>query len=517
MRVALIHLPYAPPLMPSPALSYLGNYLLDKGHQVELIDINADLYLSRQEDWKKIGQFATNIQRDNKFKLSILQYLKGSMAYIRSKNFTHIGLACYDSTYSFLVPFLTLIKELLPEPIIIVGGPDTVENIDRYRHLLQEKLCNYVILKEGELKIQGILDGQDPLPQGILTQENQQEYRDIYIDKTMINLKTDHTRLKQLWNYKQLYAHAQLIPIYTSRGCPGKCTYCGHKIVWDGYRTKSVEQVIKDMKFYQKKWKPYGLYFTDMLLNGDAKWFRTFVETLSAQEQVPKWSGYMRVHPVFTHEFCKDLVKAGCSYAFFGVESASQKVLNRVCKGTRVKDNESVIPAASKAGLFLHVSCIVGKPYESVMEMIGTMDYVIRHHWEMDHVEIYFFENYRQSTGYEDALEYIEKQAKYDHYQQKKELYDRYIVPFNNAGSGLLNLQILYHPQSEYFKKALNQYFIQRLNNMKFEEAIKHVLESYPEIGQYQSFVDSLEQWYIKKGEQLSLLQELIIELQKLQ
>jgi len=55
----------------------------------------------------------------------------------------------------------------------------------------------------------------------------------------------------------------------------------------------------------------------------------------------------------------------GCKELLLGVESGSQKVLNRIQKGTTVKQNLNVMKLIKKAGIQLKAAIMVGNPGET--------------------------------------------------------------------------------------------------------------------------------------------------------
>jgi anaerobic magnesium-protoporphyrin IX monomethyl ester cyclase len=65
----------------------------------------------------------------------------------------------------------------------------------------------------------------------------------------------------------------------------------------------------------------------------------------------------------------------GFRMLLFGLESANQKTLDRINKGTKVEDVK-YIKKAAKAGLDCHVACMVGCPGETVSESLHTVQVV---------------------------------------------------------------------------------------------------------------------------------------------
>jgi radical SAM superfamily enzyme YgiQ (UPF0313 family) len=80
----------------------------------------------------------------------------------------------------------------------------------------------------------------------------------------------------------------------------------------------------------------------------------------------------MRAKGLFQKEY--DLMgKAGFRFILYGLESASQKTLDRINKGIKTEDIEKTVMMAKKAGLEPHVTCMVGYPWETKDEARETV------------------------------------------------------------------------------------------------------------------------------------------------
>jgi anaerobic magnesium-protoporphyrin IX monomethyl ester cyclase len=74
------------------------------------------------------------------------------------------------------------------------------------------------------------------------------------------------------------------------------------------------------------------------------------------------------------YEVFRDMVKAGCSLLYFGVESANQRILNYYNKGITPEQTRKAIGWARKAGIDVIVgSFIVGAPDETLKEVETTL------------------------------------------------------------------------------------------------------------------------------------------------
>jgi radical SAM superfamily enzyme YgiQ (UPF0313 family) len=506
--ILFFHLPFAPPLFSPPAPNYLANYLNGKGIETEIMDINLDLFKQNRNLWLRFAGPDCACDVDAEFVSYIKGYFDRLTPVLLSKKTDWIGLSMFDSTFPFFSLFLPIIHECFPKSKIVLGGPDVYENYPLYQPLLESGEIHSVVIKEGEQKLLALLEGQSPLPRGVITQENSGEGLDSYKDENPIDL-SETARLKTISN-QNLFKQNNLIPVFASRGCSSNCSFCAHKVFWDGYRSKSPESMVEELNSYSELYGNTSFYFIDMLLNGSPKWLETFVDHLIENKKHYTWSTYLRVHPQLNAPFLQKMVKSGATFLSFGIESHSQSVLNHVRKGTTVGDNQRVIKEASDAGLFLHTSFIVGLPEESLMDMCKTLEFIKKNIWRMDHIEIFYFKNYSHSSGYQESQKYLDRMSETEEFQLIKDVHQTYLAPFNQVGHEFLSLDLLYSKNASMFKKLLCRTWDLFTQNNSSTLPHPEVLELFSGRPEILSLAKSM--WAFKR-KQISLLDQAMIRL----
>ncbi len=162
-----------------------------------------------------------------------------------------------------------------------------------------------------------------------------------------------------------------LPPIITSRGCPGRCTFCSNNVSGKEYRFHSPERVIDEVRAWQEGEGATSVFFQDTAFTAHKK--RT-LELCRQLEDLPSplsWICKSRCDQL-DRELALAMVEGGCSSVFFGVESGSDEVLERVGKGQSVHDVEKAVEIAFEAGLNVYVHFMVGFPGETVEELEDT-------------------------------------------------------------------------------------------------------------------------------------------------
>jgi anaerobic magnesium-protoporphyrin IX monomethyl ester cyclase len=164
----------------------------------------------------------------------------------------------------------------------------------------------------------------------------------------------------------------------TSRGCPWPCVFCDIPIFNEGkWRSRSPQHVIDEFKHLQEN--GYGaVYFVDDHFLLQPKRIEAICKGINDAEVNIQWGCEGRVDSTAQHLF-PAMAKAHCRTLMFGIESGSQKVLDRLKKDQTLEQVESAVDNAKEAGIeIVHGFFVVGSPDETVEDMRATFDFASR-------------------------------------------------------------------------------------------------------------------------------------------
>ncbi|MBW3003479.1 B12-binding domain-containing radical SAM protein [Candidatus Woesearchaeota archaeon] len=162
----------------------------------------------------------------------------------------------------------------------------------------------------------------------------------------------------------------------SSRGCPFTCKYCCcTALVNRHWRPRSVNNVLDELEFIQNQGYKNLVFFDDGL-NIDTKRAIEIAKGIRKRRIHLNWFFEGRVDSA-RKEMLREFVKAGAKGAYFGAESANQRILDlydkRISPGQTVK----AVNNARKAGLDLVVaSFILGCPTETRKEVENTIRFI---------------------------------------------------------------------------------------------------------------------------------------------
>ena len=161
----------------------------------------------------------------------------------------------------------------------------------------------------------------------------------------------------------------------TSRGCPQSCVFCNISTISKRkWRARSPQYVINELKHLQGL--GYGaVYFVDDNFLLQPKRIEGICKGINDNNITIQWGCEGRVDSVAQHLF-PIMAKAHCKMLMFGIESGSQKILDRLNKKQTLDEIKKAISDAKQAGIQLvHGFFVIGSPDESIEDMKATFDF----------------------------------------------------------------------------------------------------------------------------------------------
>ena len=165
----------------------------------------------------------------------------------------------------------------------------------------------------------------------------------------------------------------------TSRGCPHRCTFCSvHLTFGKKFRMRSVPNIISEIR--QRHTDGYRAFdFEDDNLSFDKTRFEELLEGLISEFQ-GKDLRFMAMNGIsylsLDRETLQLMKKAGFTHLNLSLVSAEEKVLRRAGRPHTVPKYLEVVEQAHSLSFEIVSYQILGLPYETLEEMIGTMAFM---------------------------------------------------------------------------------------------------------------------------------------------
>lgn len=183
-----------------------------------------------------------------------------------------------------------------------------------------------------------------------------------------------------------------VLPLAITRGCYwGKCVFCTlYTVIGPGYRGRTIEQAVADMRVLSERHGTNKFYLAiEDLPPSMAKALPRAI--LEAGLDVQWWADARLEHEVFDQQVCDDLAASGCMRLAFGYESASERVLDLMCKGIDPERSMELVRRVRKAGISVTLYVMVGFPSETRAEARQTLATILAHREFVQEVSVRVF------------------------------------------------------------------------------------------------------------------------------
>jgi anaerobic magnesium-protoporphyrin IX monomethyl ester cyclase len=144
----------------------------------------------------------------------------------------------------------------------------------------------------------------------------------------------DIPRYREFWMERHGYFSLNMA---ASRGCPFRCNWCAKPIWGNHYNQRSPLDVAAEMTYLKQTYAPDHIWMADDIFGFHIDWVSAFADELQATNGSIPFMIQTRAD-LASDRMANALALAGCVEAWIGAESGSQRVLDRMTKGTKVPD-----------------------------------------------------------------------------------------------------------------------------------------------------------------------------------
>jgi len=179
--------------------------------------------------------------------------------------------------------------------------------------------------------------------------------------------------------YYLSFALHPYVPIYSTRGCPARCTFClwpqtisGHKL-----RVRTPENVVTELEYIaQNLPQVQEIVFDDDTFTVDAKRVKRICDLIIERKLKITWSANARAN--VDRDTLKKMKQAGCRLLMIGYESGNDEILRAVKKGVSMVQMEAFTRDAKSEDIMLHGGFIIGLPGETKETIKNTVAFAKR-------------------------------------------------------------------------------------------------------------------------------------------
>ncbi len=166
--------------------------------------------------------------------------------------------------------------------------------------------------------------------------------------------------------------------MFTSRGCPYRCTFCSSSRFWNKLRFFSAEYVVEEIELLLKEYNVKMISFFDDLFVSDRKRLDKIIYLLEKKKIAGKikFTCSCRAN-VVDKELAGMLSEMGVVSVGLGLESGDKETL-KYLKGNNISlsDNHNAVNFLKNAGIAANASFVIGSPKETEKQIMRTYDFI---------------------------------------------------------------------------------------------------------------------------------------------
>lgn len=379
---------------PPMSLGYLARYLKDKEISYRIFDLNAELFKKAHTGQRVLWEVENDhiwrntppnemISRFDVFDLLIDE--------ITDSDVTVIGFSVVDPNQYVTCEVIRKIKKKCPQKIIVAGGP-VCSTSDERKWLKKntDGLLDFIIVGEGEKPLTELI--RQINSSAANTHLNISGVVDCRYDNTMeLHSMPSPLDLSGLsfpdYDRFDLSSYVtRVASVMWTRGCIANCAFCKEKSLWDRYRARTIQSILEELMFWQKKnISEFVVY--DSLVNGNPKHLEALCDEIISKKLSICWSALAIPNKFLTKKLLKKMKQAGCFVLIYGLESGSEKVLKLMRKRFLLHEAVQTIRNTKSVGIKTAVNILVGFPGENQEDFEKTLNFIHNNHNYIDRID----------------------------------------------------------------------------------------------------------------------------------
>ncbi len=364
-----------------------------------------------------------------------------------------VGITCSSVTYSQVIDTAKAVKEVLPTCKVVVGGwhPSYMPE-----SMLQHPEIDYVVAGEGERAMvelaTAITKGQIAAIANIAGVAYRREGQVVKNTPTFISnmdeIPFPAWHLLPIERYERKMEYLSVKPVDNmsiARGCPFNCAFCEVGHLWGRTcRGFSPQRVVDEIEHLTTNYGTKGIYFINDNFTVRKQQTIELCGLMRKKNFGLEWICDTRADLV-SRDLLRAMKGAGCKTIWFGVESGSQRILEKLNKGLTLHQIEDAFKLCKQEGIQTACSFMLGIPGETVDDMQASFKFARK--LDPDWCRFNIFVAVPGSTLYKEVIE----KGLYD----KIEDYAAYVKTDQFNYESLLKIQNQFHMTFEKTPKRV--------------------------------------------------------------
>ncbi len=158
-----------------------------------------------------------------------------------------------------------------------------------------------------------------------------------------------------------------------SRGCSFRCNWCAKPIWGNQYAQRSAESVAAEFTYLKQRFNPDHIWFADDIFGFKPAWVQRFARAVHEAGARLPFTIQIRAD-LASEAMAQALREAGCTEAWIGAESGSQRILDAMNKGTTVEQIKQARAQLRSCGIRVGFFIQLGYLDEQLDDILATRE-----------------------------------------------------------------------------------------------------------------------------------------------
>ncbi len=332
-------------------LLYVATVLRETGHTVDLVDACGEQ--------KTIAEISKNIKEYDVVVISTstMSFNEDASVLLELKKHNTKLISIVFGSHPSFSPAYSLAKDGVD--IVVIKEPEFI---------IRDVICNLEKKDNSWKEVKGIGykgNGRIVIKEDYPFIENLDELP--FPDRRMLPRKVDY--------FNPLVKKMPYTTMLTSRGCPGRCSFCTVPSFYGGkIRSRSLDNILNELQIVQ------NLGYKEVFFRDETFTFYKQRNVKLCQEIIKKnmdltWICNARIGTI-DKEIMRLMKKAGCHLIKIGVESGVQQILDNLQKGIKLEMTRKTFTWAHEVGMDIHAHVMLCSPGETMETINQTINFV---------------------------------------------------------------------------------------------------------------------------------------------
>ncbi len=310
---------------------------------------------------------------------------------IKEEEFDFVGITAMTFTIIDVVETIKIVKRINPKCKVVIGGP----HVSIYpSETISIEGVDIVVLGEGEIVFRQILENHKDLHKvkGITFKDDDGNIHstgvpDMISEEELNELPFPARHLTPYKKYSSLLAkRTPITTLFTSRGCPYRCTFCNRPLLGKKFRALSPERVVSEIEDCLKLGIHEFLIYDDTFTVRKER-VKDICNLIIEKELDVGFDIRTRVD-VIDEELLFLLKKAGCRGIHYGIEGGTSKILKILNKQIDLEKAVEIIKLTKKHKIQTLAYFMIGSPTETISDIHETFKFAKRINPDFIHLTI---------------------------------------------------------------------------------------------------------------------------------